>query len=392
MVKAMRRAVLAGSCLIAACAGTSTPPPTPPAEPEAPASTQPPAVETEAPTEPTPEPEPVATKPAPEPEPEPVGPAKIRPLTASKQTIFTASPEDQPVEVRLGVTKARHGKHYLAGNEKTLQAFYPYIKGVGGGYVGVGSDQAYLLIGWARPEVAWFIDYDRDVVDIHEVYRLFFEHATTPAELLALFDEAQKKHATDLILAAHEGERGEHLATLYRQNRGWIRRRLRGMSRRIAKAKVPTVFDDQETYDYVRSLLAAGRVRPLLANLLEDGGVKGVADAARRMDVPVRVLYLSNAEEYWKAYPQNFRDNVAALPFTDDATVLRTLLIWDINQDYRYNVQPARNFLEWLAKPYTGNVYDIVYDRDTPDPAVINFSETDKPPETSPAARRASGS
>lgn len=386
MVKAMRRSVLAWG-LIAACAKSpqQQPTTTPPT-----AASEPAAVDTPTPTEPTPE---VATpEPEPEPQPDPVGPAQIRPLTPSKLAIFEASPEDEPVEVRLGVTKERHGKHYLAGNEKTPQAFYPHIKGVGGGYVGVGSDQAYLLMGWARPEVAWLIDYDRDVVDIHAVYKLFFEHADTPAELLALFDDEHKQRATDLIRAEHEGERGDHLATLYRQNRGWIRRRLKGLSRRLAKANVPSVFDDQETYDYVRSLLEAGRVRPLLANLLEDGGVKGVADAAKRMDVTVRVLYLSNAEEYWKAYPQTFRDNIAALPFHDRATVLRTLLIWDVNQDYRYNIQPARNFLEWLAQPYTGNVYDIVYDRGTPDPAVINVSETDKPPEESPAARRAAGS
>ena len=389
MVKAMRQSVLAGAVWITACAGTTEQ--VPPAEPPdtmADVATPPAATE---PTSPARKPEAVEPAPQPEPEPEPVGPAKIRPLRQSQLAIFTASPEDEPVEVRLGVTKERNGKHYLAGNEKTPQAFYPHIKGVGGGYVGVGSDQAYILIGWIRPEVAWFIDYDRDVVDIHAVYRVFFDAVETPAELLALFDEDQKQRATDLILAAHEGERGKHLAGLYRQNRGWIRRRLRGVSRRIAKAGVPSVLDDQETYDYVRSLLAAGRVRPLVANLLEDGGVKGVADAARDMGVSVRVLYLSNAEEYWKAYPQNFRDNIAALPFADDATVLRTLLIWDVNQDYRYNTQPARNFLEWLAQPYTGNVYDIVHKRGKPDPAVINFFETDEPPEGSPAARRAAG-
>ena len=385
MVQAMRRSVLAWACLLAACTKSPQQPTTTPPT----AATEPVAADTPAPTEPAPEPAAEVAKQ--ENEPDPVGPARIRPLTPSKLAIFTASPEDDPVDVRLGVTKERRGKHYLAGNEKTPQAFYPYIKDVGGGYVGVGSDQAYLLIGWARPEVAWLIDYDRDVVDIHAVYALFFEHADTPAELLALFDEEHKQRATDLIRAAHEGERGDHLAMLYRQNRGWIRRRLQGLSRRLAKASIPSVFDDQATYDYVRSLLEAGRVRPLLANLLEDGGVKGVAGAAQRMGVTVRVLYLSNAEEYWKAYPQNFRDNIAALPFADDATVLRTLLIWDVNQDYRYNIQPARNFLEWLAQPYTGNVYDIVYDRGTPDPAVINVSETDKPPELSPAARRAAG-
>ena len=317
-----------------------------------------------------------------------VGPAQLLPLSAAQATIFAGSPQDPATELRLGVTKARHGKHYLAGNEKTLQAFYPHIREIGGGYVGVGSDQAYLLIGWMRPEVAWFIDYDQDVVDVHAVYRVLFEHAETPAELLALWTVDQKKHVAELILVAHPGDRGKHLRRLYLVNRGWIHRRLQAVTKRLVAAKVPSYLNDQATFDYVRSFLEAGRVRPLLANLLNETGFRGVAEAADKMGVAINVLYLSNAEEYWKQYPQVFRDNVAALPFADNAKILRTLLIWNVNEDYRYNVQPARNYLEWLAKPYTTNVYDIVYKRGQPDPAIINFFETDESPEASPAAAR----
>lgn len=324
--------------------------------------------------------------------PEPVGPAKIRPLTAKVAQRFADSPQDPATDLRLGVTTARHGKHYLAGNEKTLQAFYPHVRDIGGGYVGVGSDQAYLLMSWIRPEVAWFIDYDQDVVDIHAVYKTFFTAADTPAAMLQLWTKDGRKKGAELIRAQHPGERGEHLAKLYLTNRGWIARRLRAVAKRLARAKVPSYLDDQPSYDFVRSMLEAGRVRPLLANLLESTGVRGVAQAAADMGVSINVLYLSNAEEYWKAYPQTFRDNVAALPFADDAKILRTLLIWEVNEDYRYNIQPAKNFLDWLAKPYTTNVYDIVHRRGAPDPDAINFFETDAPPDASPAARRATGS
>jgi len=331
--------------------------------------------------EPTPEP--------PAPQPERVGPSKLLPLPDAQSAIFQASVQDDAAELRLGVTKALHGKHYLAGNEKTLQAFYPHVRDAGGGYVGVGSDQAYLMIGWIKPEVAWLIDYDPAVVSVHSVYRVFFENTETPAELLELWTAEHKKRAAEMILAAHDGERGKELRRLYLQNRGWINRRLKAVTKRLVKAKVPSYLNDQDQFDYVRSMLEAGRVRPLLANLLKDKGVRGVGAAATEMNVPINVLYLSNAEEYWKQYPPEFRENIASLPFADSAKILRTLLIWEVNEDYRYNVQPAKNFGEWLAQPYTKNVYDIVHARGRPDKTIINFFETDEPPAQSPAARRA---
>ena len=68
--------------------------------------------------------------------------------------------------------------------------------------------------------------------------------------------------------------------------------------------------------------------------------------------------------------------------------MLRTLLIWDVNEDYRYNVQSVDNYLAWLARPFVRNVYDVVHARPTPAQDTINFFETEGDPDDSPAARR----
>src|SRR5690606_26050555 len=128
---------------------------------------------------------------------------------------------DEPPERRGGVTRDREGKHYVAGNEKTLHAFYSSIADVGGGYVGVGSDQAYLLIGWARPEIAWLTDYDPDVIDVHEIYRLCILASETPEEMLALWDKTARPQLHALVDAEHEGPRAKRLKGLYGRNRGW---------------------------------------------------------------------------------------------------------------------------------------------------------------------------
>lgn len=272
---------------------------------------------------------------------------------------FRDSPEDAGADTLLGVTQAQVGKHYLAGNEKGLHVYQPHIEGLGGGYVGVGSDQAYLLMGWMRPEWAWLVDYDPQVVRIHDAYQAFILAAETPGDFVALWSRDAKDEGVALLRARYEGERLVQVETLYLEHRTWIHRRLTGLTKRQARLKVSSFLNDQDDYDAVKALIAAGHVRPMVANLLESGAIEGVGAAARDMGVPIRLLYLSNAEEYWKAYPDAFRTNVRALPFDERSLVLRCLLTWQENQDYWYNLQSAANFLEWLAQPWFEQVYEM---------------------------------
>ncbi|MCX4240878.1 LIC_10091 family protein [Paraliomyxa miuraensis] len=362
-------------------APTSTPPiaAAPTTTPEAPAP-QPETTEPE-----TTEPE--ATEPA-TPDPEPPAPEGPVALTDEQVQILLGTPEDSAPEHRGGVTKEREDKHYLAGNERSLEIFRPIIEGVGGGYVGVGTDQAYLFMSWARPEIAWLIDYDPAVVEVHEIYRLFFQAAATPEEFVALWDKPAREQALALFTNAHDERRAKSLRRWYLGYRGWIHRRLVAVARGMEKAEVPTYLTHQEHYDFIRQMLEQRRVRPMVVNLHDKKGMRGVAQAAQQLGVPIRVLYLSNAEEYWPRYPKQYRQNIADLPFHEDAVVLRTLLIWQVNTDYRYNVQPVANYLQWLAQPYIDDVYDITHGRPKAQAEGINFFETTTDPEQSPSAKR----
>lgn len=335
---------------------------------------------------------PVADEPPP-PDPSAVAeaPAERGPLDDRQVEILWASPQDKAAEHRGGVTKEQENRHYLAGNEWSLEIYYPILnelRGGGGGYVGVGTDQAYLFMSWMRPEIAWFIDYDPAVQEIHELYRVFFAHAKTPEEFITLWDKPSRDAAIEVIMAAHEGRRAKALRRWYLGYRTWIHRRLRRVARSMKKADVPSYLTDQEHYEFVQQMLEQRRVRPLLVNLLESKGLRGVGKAANELGVPIRMLYLSNAEEYWPRYPKRYREIMAQLPFAGDALLVRTLLIWSVNHDYRYNVQPISNYVEWLAKPYIDDVYDITHARPKADPEIVNFFETNADPEKSPSARR----
>lgn len=339
------------------------------------------------PVEPPVEAEPEPVEPPVEPEPEPA--AEIRgPLTEAQVEILFGTAQDEAPEHRGGVTAERQDQHYLAGNERTLHAFYPMIKDVGGGYVGVGTDQAYLFMSWARPEIAWLVDYDPAVVEVHELYRLFFEAAATPEEFMALWDKPAREQALAVIAAAHDERKTKTLRRWYLGYRGWIHRRLVAVARTMERTDVPSYLTHQDHYDFIKEMLEQHRVRPMVVNLLERKGLPGVGEAAKQLGVPIRLLYLSNAEEYWPRYPKQYRETIAALPFADDATVLRTLLIWNVNTDYRYNTQPVSNYVQWLAKPYIDDVYDITHARPKAQAEGINLFETVGDPEASPSGKR----
>lgn len=270
------------------------------------------------------------------------------PLSEAQQKIFMSSKEDQAAEKLLGVNAKYEGRSYLAGDEWNLHLFHPHIKEIGGGYMGVGADQGYLLIGWTKPELAWLIDYDEAVIATHRLHRAFFLHAKTPEEFVNLWKNGAWKEANAAINAQWKGRAQKEALSIYRSKwRSRIYVRLRRLTKTLKAAGVPSYLTDQAQYDYVRGLIKNGRVRVMAANLLDKRGLKGIGAAAKELNVPIRTLYLSNAEEYW-AYPKQYRANIAALHFDERSKVIRTLSTWSTNRDYRYAIQSAQEYVEWL--------------------------------------------
>jgi len=340
----------------------------------------------------------VQSVPAPLPRPEPtVPPAVDAPPTprverthapaqptARERELFFATPEDPEPEVRGGIAKALEDVSYLVGNEWSLDAFVPTVSELGGGYIGVGPDQAYLFIGWQRPEYAWLIDYDSKVMRVHAMYRVLIGAAETPRELLALFEPESAQRVSTLLAAAPEGA---ILRRMYRNNRDLFRWRLVTVQRKLAKRGVASWLDDDDMYAFVRQMVVNERVRPMRVNLLDKAGMRGIAEAAAALEVPIRVVYLSNAEEYWREYAPQFRDNLAALPHDDRSVLLRTTLVWSTNRDYIYGAQQLDNFLAWLADPVVKSIEDLVGKKPKAERGKINFVRFESAPPSSAATQ-----
>lgn len=368
--------VTRGNCLgallmvLPACSGASNEPkmasvpPAPPPPVRAPVSHGPvPSVMSPAPADP------------------PTDPGAPAPLDPAARAVFHGTAEDDPPPELGGVTEERKNQHYVSSNERALEAFYPRIRDIGGGYVGVGSDQAYLLIGWARSELVWLTDYDPVVVDVHAVYHALFTAADTPAAFRDLWRMENKPAAIAAITAAYPKADARRRELLYRRYRARIAKRLDAVIAGMTAANVPCFLTDQTQYTYIRELVRGGRVRSLVADLTQTTAVVELAAAAEKLGTPVRVVYLSNAEEYWNTLPANFRSNIAALHLDDKSVVLRTLLTWAKNQDYRYNAQSARNYQRWLAQPWVRTINDVVRRRQFEEGATTFFETDDLPDE-----------
>ncbi len=301
-----------------------------------------------------------------------LGPRAPEPASAAQAQRLFGSPEDPEPQVRGGITKALEDVSYIVGNEWALDAFRAAVQDLGGGYVGVGPDQAYLFIGWQRPEFAWLIDYDPKVMRVHAMYRALLQAFERRRDFLAAF-ESEQADATSALLQQQGDPR---LRRLYRNNRDMFRWRLRTLERKLGRRGVPCWLTDDETYAYVRAMVLGDRVRPLRVNLVDDVGMAGIAEAARALGVTVRVVYLSNAEEYWERYEPQFVANLAALPIDDRALVLRTRLVWQVNRDYVYNAQSLAEYLAWLQTPGVETLEDIVGRKPKAEAGRINFVHT----------------
>jgi hypothetical protein len=305
--------------------------------------------------------------------------AHAAPLTDDERAIFLASPEDPAAAELRGVRDELAGQSFLVGNEHFLDRFEPAIKRLGGGYVGVGAEQGWLFIGWQRPTLAWLVDYDPQVVDIHRVHLAFFAAAPAYYQWRALWDDASDNAAREALAAQVPPAEVDALLAHYRAHRAKVRRRIDEMRIHFVTVGAKAFFSDARTYAWIHTFVREGRARPMVADLYGTNGLAGIGAAAKRLAVPIRVVYVSNAEQY-ADYDAFFVANVDHLRGDPKALLVRTVLTWQHNRDYRYVVQPLDRFAAWLAHPEIIRVSRMVGNPKDPLPLEPVLTRFDSPP------------
>ncbi len=278
------------------------------------------------------------------------GAAGLQPLSAAGRAALLAGLEERIVSRR---------EHFTISNEYRHDLWFPYLRGLGGAYVGVASDQNYTLMAVARSEVGYLLDLDRQVVRLHRVYMALVAASPEPEVFLARFDEGAQAETRALIEAGlsdmSERDRVDALRFVA-DNRAALREYLGTVRASRRGEQGVTWLSDPELYTYIREMVAGGRLRPINGNLAGKTAMATIAASARELGLAVKLLYLSNAEEYL-FYTPEFVANVRALPVAADSVVLRTIhdrfVGWESSGDgdrrWNYQVHTLEDFQLRLA-------------------------------------------
>ncbi len=274
----------------------------------------------------------------------------VLPLEGDLLRVVTA-PSDEPAG---GVRR-----HYMWSNERRHDIFFDDLKGVGGGYLGVGGDQNYTVAAAAGSQVLWLIDIDLEVVKLHKLYAALLVATETPQSFVLLFE---KKGAplVDAALASMDPRLRKQLLVLYTQYREDLLAHLRD---EISQSH--TWLGDGEKYAYMRKMAQKGLIVPRLGDLNGPRTVMQIAEAAKSAKLPVRVVYFSNAES-WFSYGEGFRRNFSALPFDERTSVIRTiksnLLPYVRGDVWHYTMQRGPHFVSKLTERGYSSIDQVMLD------------------------------
>ena len=274
----------------------------------------------------------------------------IAPLDAQARSLLDGVRADPAPEAII------RNSHYWISNEHHHAVWQPFISGVGGVLLGVGTDQNYLLAGWSGAQVMLLMDFDGKIPLLHQIYGLFFKHTATPERFRKRWSEPYFSESTELIragLAPDNPKLARTLIKIFKVTRPLIWHRLGRVSKQHHELGIATFLDHQGQYNHLRGLWQQGRVVAVRGDLTGERTMRQLARVLRLTGLKMGVLYLSNAEQYFK-YGPDFRRNIMEIPWSARGLALRTLA-WGCHglissKDlYHYNRQGGRNFAAWMA-------------------------------------------
>jgi hypothetical protein len=237
----------------------------------------------------------------------------------------------------------RDPRSYLKTNEPKIGVVLPYIANLGGGYVGVASDQNYTFVAHARSQWVWLFDYDENVVRWHKVLRALILAAPDRQAFVSFFLADNERAAREALgRFADDKDDPAKLMTLFRAASGHLLSYYRKQQQ--SRSFSYSWLGSDSSYEYIRSLYQKGRMNAFRGNMLDVHTMKTIGDAARALGIPVRIYYPSNAPEFWP-FTEQYRQNVRGLPFDDHSVVVQTIssrsLVTGFGQRgyWHYNVQ-----------------------------------------------------
>lgn len=318
----------------------------------------------------------------PEAKPEPAVVDPLGPLPAEVATRFAELPRDPKPDSLI------RNSHYWISNENNQHLWYDHVKDLGGAYLGVGTDQNYLLAGWAQSDLIVVVDFDIYIADLHRVYAVFFAEADTIDEFMSWWSVDREEEGLAL-LEANYADRPDYdrIRKAYTTARQLVSARLRNVRKAYEKRGIPTFVSDEDQYKHIRTLSRNGRIYAVRGDFTANETMVAVADAMKDSGFAFNVIYLSNVEQYIDYGPE-FRRNLSRQPVADNGVVIRTLgwraFGFAEGEEYHYNVQVAPKFGQWLTQSRVKNLPNMLHFRTKVDTVGLSLLDGEVRPSKRP--------
>lgn len=258
------------------------------------------------------------------------------------------------------------GRHFPVSNEYRHDLLYPDLRGLGGVHVGVGSDQNYTMAAVARAELLLLVDYDPLIPLVHRMYRALVSVSETPDALIARFaPEAQQESERVIASELADDPRRDDVVRYFRGRRAWFERYLRRTAQATHDGAPVAWIGDATMYAHIRALHRTRRIQTFNGDVTAERTLRAIGDVARRAGAVVRVLYFSNAEQFFP-YSEAFIRNMENLPTDERSRVVRTVnhrrLVKAGPRDWHYVVQELPDFLARLRTGRYRHSFQLVGD------------------------------
>jgi hypothetical protein len=195
------------------------------------------------------------------------------------------------------------------------------------------------------------------VTELHRAYEVLIEASEDPQTLLARFDSKNEEASVVLIQDALAGKISDdqlrQSVNSWRGARETVFRHLENVIVRDRDGAMTSWLSNPDYYAHIRKLYQNDRVRMLVGDLTGPTTLGTIAKAAEGLELPVEVVYLSNAEEYYD-YSSQYQANIRGLAGADDSIVLRTIYSKDwVHADalWNYQVQPLADYQARVGEP-----------------------------------------
>jgi hypothetical protein len=256
---------------------------------------------------------------------------------------------------------------YIKPNEARNYLFAPYIKNIRGGYIGIAADANYTFLTYAKSEYVWLMDFNINIVNLHKINQIFIIESETAQEFLSKWNPKNRKDVLK-ILESNFGSTSEwkNIKNFYEVNQAGLYEHYYSQS---FPEKLMGDFGwlrNPDNYSYLRNLHILKRISIFEGDLLKNKTLFNIGNTAKKLNIPIRIFYPSNAEEFWK-FSKNYKRNILNLPFDEATLILRTVheFPWHKNENpkgtlgfWHYVVHGGYNYQKKLSLPD----YNIIND------------------------------